>query len=383
MPYLVRTRNGGRSFELRLSHRRLDRPRYASFSTEDEARRIGERSLAALDRGEMPQWLSRPTRSDRPHIATVAAAIREYRKLHACKDSVERLFNTLIADIGPGALDALDEDWVDGWIRRLKHEKHLTPGTIRKRKTALDKVLRWLVRRHPNCLARNPLRDLGHGYSSYTEHDRAALAAQGIPIPADQERNRRIDPDEETRIVEVLMRREAHALTPEARAEVASLRLLFRLCIQTAMRLREAYTLTLDQIDLLERTIHLDRTKNGDRRAVPLTPEARTMLAASWPALEAVRVDQRLVPIWDGDLGAAALKNTTSYISRRFRQVFRDAGCIDLHVHDTRHEAVCRWVLRFPSLTSEELGRAAGMRDPRTRMRYLSLRGSEIAEKFG
>lgn len=34
-------------------------------------------------------------------------------------------------------------------------------------------------------------------------------------------------------------------------------------------------------------------------------------------------------------------------------------------------------------LTSEELGRAAGMRDARTRQRYLSLRGSELADKLG
>lgn len=383
MPYLVRTRNGGRTYELRLTHRRLDRPRYANFSSEDEARRIGERSLAALERGEIPQWLSRPARAERPPIATITGAIREFRKVQASKDSVERLFDTLIGDVGSASLELLDADWVESWIRRLKHEKHLTPGSIRKRKTALDKILRWLVRRHPNCLARNPLRDLGHGYSSYTEHDRAALAMQGAHVPSDQERNRRIDPEEEARIVEVLTRREAEALTPEARAEAAGLRLLFKLCIQTAMRLREAYTLTIDQIDLPQKPIHLDRTKNGDRRAVPLTPEARTLLSSRWPAMDVVRVDQRLLPFWDGDLSAAALKNTTSHISRRFRQVFREAGCIDLHAHDTRHEAVCRWVLRFPRLSSEELGRAAGMRDPRTRMRYLSLRGSEIAEKFG
>jgi hypothetical protein len=209
MPYLVRTRNDGRSYELRVTHRRLDRPRYANFSSEDEARRIGERSLAALDRGELPQWLSHPARADRPSIATVTAAIREYRKVHASKDSVERLFDTLINDIGACALQVLDADWVDLWLQRLKREKHLAPGSIRKRKTALDKILRWLVRRHPLCLPRNPLSNLGHGYSAYNEHDRAAMAAQGIPVPEDQERNRRIDPEEERKIIEVLQRWEA------------------------------------------------------------------------------------------------------------------------------------------------------------------------------
>ena len=68
-------------------------------------RRIGQRSLAALDRGEMPQWLARSARSERPHIETITGAIREFRKLHASKDSVERLFDTVIGDVGSASLE--------------------------------------------------------------------------------------------------------------------------------------------------------------------------------------------------------------------------------------------------------------------------------------
>jgi integrase len=68
----------------------------------------------------------------------------------------------------------------------------------------------------------------------------------------------------------------------------------------------------------------------------------------------------------------------TAELSRMFADVFQGAGSRDLHFHDTRHEAVCRWVLNT-DITSEQLGRAAGMRDAPTRARYLSLRGSEIA----
>ena len=75
-----------------------------------------------------------------------------------------------------------------------------------------------------------------------------------------------------------------------------------------------------------------------------------------------------------------ALAATTARLSRMFANVFAEAGSDDLHFHDTRHEALCRWVLESPDLTSEQLGRAAGMRDARTRQRYLSLRGSELAD---
>lgn len=46
---------------------------------------------------------------------------------------------------------------------------------------------------------------------------------------------------------------------------------LFEMALESAMRLREMYTLTWDQVDFVQRTIFLDKTKNGDKRQVPLT----------------------------------------------------------------------------------------------------------------
>jgi hypothetical protein len=68
---------------------------------------------------------------------------------------------------------------------------------------------------------------------------------------------------------------------------------------------------------------------------------------------------------------------------RLFANVFVEAGSDDLHFHDIRDEAMCRWVLEVPGLTSKQFGGAAGMRDARTRQRYLSLRGSELADILG
>src|SRR5579862_7202331 len=88
----------------------------------------------------------------------------------------------------------------------------------------------------------------------------------------------------------------------------------------------------------------------------------------------------QLIPLWDGLLEPKALAATTARLSRLFANVFVEADSDDLHFHDTRHEALCRWVLESTDLTSEQLSRAAGMRDARTRQRYLSLRGSELAD---
>jgi len=150
---------------------------------------------------------------------------------------------------------------------------------------------------------------------------------------------------------------------------------MFELALQTAMRMREIHTLARDQIHMQRATIHLTRTKNGDYRQVPLNDEACAILRRSWPALEGFCKEGRLLPFWNGQLTHEVLKSTTAELSRMFADVFQGAGSRDLHFHDTRHEAVCRWVLNT-DITSEQLGRAAGMRDGRTRGRYLSLRGS-------
>ncbi len=377
MPILVRPRRGGKAFELRVTHPRLPKPTYRTFDHEADARRAGELALAALERGEVPPWLKR---SDATVFGTVAAVIRAYRSASAVPDSTRDLLDTIVEDIGTRPLAEIDYSWAEAWIKAMKIDRQLAPGTIRKRKGALSRVLDWFVNAHPLHLSTNPLDKLPRGYSGYDEHTCELLAEQGIDTPEDVERNRRIDPEEERRIIRFLEQRLEQAQTPEAKAEVEGLLLMFSLALQTAMRLRELYTVTLDQVSIERKSIFLEKTKNGDRRHVPLNRAARALLARKWPALERLRKGGRLFPFWDGNLAKAALKETTSSLSKMWTTLFNSAGSEDLHFHDTRHEAVCRWVLGSPIFTSEQLARAAGMRDARTRARYLSLRGSEIAD---
>ena len=54
--------------------------------------------------------------------------------------------------------------------------------------------------------------------------------------------------------------------------------LLTTLALETAMRMREMYTVEKEQIDLPRRTVFLDRTKNGSKRQVPLSSVAVEIL---------------------------------------------------------------------------------------------------------
>lgn len=46
---------------------------------------------------------------------------------------------------------------------------------------------------------------------------------------------------------------------------------MFNIALETAMRMRETYTLTADQVRLDLTTIFLDKTKNGDKRQVAIS----------------------------------------------------------------------------------------------------------------
>jgi integrase len=383
VPINVRSRNGGKSFELRITHPKLDKPAYRTCSTLLEAQQVGTQALRALDAGQIPAWLYP---QDQKPIQTIAQAVQGYLAIQRISPSTENVLGTLVRTIGSVRLSEVNYAWTERWIQSMKTvELHSAPGTIRKKKSALSTVFAWVVRTHPLCLAHNPLIDLPRGACSYDRNTKALLLDAGVDIPEDTERERRISPEEEAKIVAVLQALITESEDDAERARAQSLLLIFRLDLRSAMRLRETYTLTLDQVSVAERTIRLTKTKNGDRRNVPLNTEAVALLQESWPAMEAARKGKNLMfpLLWDGDLDPDALKRTTAALSARYARVFEKAGLEDIRFHDTRHEAVCRWVLNAPKpLTSEFLAKAAGMKDARTRARYLSLRGSELADQL-
>jgi hypothetical protein len=86
---------------------------------------------------ELPEWLVRPVSDS---AVTVAQAILSYRNIRAVPASTEGLLDTLSAEIGTTPLADINYDWTEQWISVLKREKHLAPGTIRKKKGALSRI---------------------------------------------------------------------------------------------------------------------------------------------------------------------------------------------------------------------------------------------------
>jgi hypothetical protein len=73
--------------------------------------------------------------------------------------------------------------------------------------------------------------------------------------------------------------------------------------------------------------------------------------------------------------------SVSSDLFKQFAKVFEVAGCTDLHFHDLRHEAIYHLFERT-TLQPMMIARISGHSTPKLLQRYLSLRGSDLAEQY-
>lgn len=357
------------TFQLRVSHKLLDKPLYATFDTREQAHAYGTHLKGLLAQGIVPKALLERTKSGE-EIWTVSRCIAEYLRANAVPVSDTKLLHTVRLQLATLRTSQLNYDWAEGWVREMKRIHNLAPSTIRHRHGALARCFDWMLRKHPGVMAQNPLRTLKRGFATYTEEDKKRLIAAGKLPKIDIERDRRLHEDEEKLILTIL-----DGMPDE--------KTFFLLALESAMRMRETYTLTVAQVSLKKRTIHLDRTKNGDSRQVPLSSTALALLANYMDEqAQAIRQrDGRLFPFWNGDLDENVLDATTTDVSRTFRNVFAKAGIVDLHFHDLRHEATCR-LYEKTALSDVLIAKVTGHRNLRMLLRYASLRGSDLADSL-
>jgi len=349
-------------FQLRVTHKLLPRPFFFSFDGEDEARAYGLQLKRLLDAGIVPaELLAKPAHGDDPLVGEV---IRAYINGAAhLTPSDDALLGTMLPEVTGLRVSDITYSWADGYVRTLKVKRNLSPGSIRKRVGALGRVLDWQIAR-VNA-GTNPLRALPSGYSQYSATDVAA----GGERREDESRDRRLHPGEDDRI----------------RAHLdADMALLFDLILHTGLRLREAYKLRVDQVDLQRRLLRVEGSKaaRGKRkpRMVPLVAPLQALLAA--------RVKDRvglLFPFWNGT--PEDLDPVTRNLSYRFACAFKAAKVPDIVEHDLRHEAACRWFeMRHRDgrwvFSDVEVCRIMGWSSLAMALRYASLRGEDLAARL-
>lgn len=182
--------------------------------------------------------------------------------------------------------------------------------------------------------------------------------------PVDIPRERRLEQEEERLL----------------RARLATIKkhkewdLIVDLALETAARQQELVLATWSEF-VLERSIWnmpKEHTKAKKARTMPLSHKARQMLLDHYIACGSPSKDQRVFKHL----------NNTDMVSSMFRKLTREAGIVDFHFHDLRHEAISRIVLTKRNLTVYEIMRMVGHNSLEMLNRYANLRGDELADKF-
>lgn len=136
---------------------------------------------------------------------------------------------------------------------------------------------------------------------------------------------------------------------------------LVQLALATAMRQGELLALRWQDVDLPGKCVVLHDTKNGDRREVPLSTQARLLL-------------ERL----PRDRSGQVFPMTSEAVKQAFARAVERAGLRDFHFHDLRHEAVSRMApLIRDSLT---LSKVTGHKSTRMLGRYFHPDVSYMAD---
>ena len=163
-------------------------------------------------------------------------------------------------------------------------------------------------------------------------------------------RDRRLQPGELEKILESLS---------EEMGQVV------RFALETAMRRGEIAGMTWDMVDLKKRTVMLPDTKNGQKKIVPLSSVALTILK---DRLSTRRIDEE---VWNIGLDA---------ISQNFANACQKAGISGLHFHDLRHEATSR--LFENGFNPMEVSAITGHKTLQMLKRYTHLKAEDLAERM-
>jgi integrase len=361
----------------------LEKPIYLTYpqEQEDQAREYVKKVEALLDRGIVPGELKAPSR-----VLTIDGLVTLYMREASPKPKDVQQLTAVCKTKGDTPLASINAAWVDAWVSELKRVEKLAPATIRAKVGALARCTDWGMRKGHLTMPDHPLRTLPDGYAQYSKAD-AAMAGDGRE---DVSRDRRLEQGEYERILAVL---DAGVLPRKQRPlkleHAQALRVLFILAVESAMRLREIYTLTLDQVDLPRRTVFLDKTKNGDKRQVPLSSVALAVLTAyidTGRDAAACAKPDALFPWWDGSVKERDLAELSDRLSKLFHNnrsggIFEAAGCKGLHFHDLRHEATSRLFERT-TLSEMQIAKITGHRSMAMLARYANLRGSDLAARL-
>jgi integrase len=218
--------------------------------------------------------------------------------------------------------------WRDARLLKVK------PGTVAREMTLLRSVFEHVRKAPLRWIVSNPMQDV-----------------EWPETPPG--RRRRVMPDE---VAQVRLAFGLGSGYPSA-TQTNRVGLAFLFALETAMRSGEMIRLDWRDVKLAQRYVILRKTKNGDVREVPLTPEAITIL--------------RKLP---GEVGPVF--GITNKLRDALWRKNRPESLRDLNFHDSRGEAIWRLSKKLDIL---QLAQVIGHRDLKSLQIYYRATAEEMA----
>ena len=342
------------SYQVRL--RRVGMPTIArTFDRLVEAEAWKAESDTKINQGERVA-----TRADRR--ATIVDAIDEYiAKNKTLNDKEKQRLTFLRLEFAEVAMMGLTAPRLEAWRDQMlatiipppasKKKAHpLYDGTrartysessVRKFFYTLKKVLEWYAAFYKQPFD-NPF--------------------QQVSAPSeDNWRSRRLEGDEETRIL---------AACEKMRANREELKRVIAFALETGMRAGEILKLEWHEVDHAKRRIIIPahKCKTRREREVPITTPCRELLNVHEKATRR-KGETRVFWQWPN----------SNALGHRFKVVAKNAQLRDFRFHDFRHEATSR-MYELTKLTDVQISSITGHTDLRTLKRYANLRGAHLAD---
>ena len=186
--------------------------------------------------------------------------------------------------------------------------------------------------------------------------------------PPGKPRERRLAPDEIESIVK-------HTESPT----LAGIALI---AVETGMRRGEIVGMTWEMVNLKKRTVTLPETKNGEKRIVPLSPEAIRILERI-PR----RIDGKVWGLDDPHSVTTAFRKALSRSRAAYVKECEEKGTkpdsaflVNLTFHDLRHEATSRFFEN--GFNPMEVATITGHKTLQMLKRYTPLRAEDLAERM-
>jgi len=296
-------------------------PQSKTFSRKSDAVRWARKMESQIDDG----WQSQAK-------DTVADLLEKYRdevsvKKKGWKWEITRI-NKLLKEPWAQLPAAQSSDAISDWVEAQR--KKLSDATVNRELNVLSGIFTYAIKRWRVKLHQNPVRTVARP-------------------PKSKARKRRVSEREIAQFWEM------------ERGRVGTLKwympIMLEFAIETALRLGELAA--LQWTDVHGDWLVVRESKNGDGREVPLSDRAIELLG--------------MVPKKGPQVFAV---NQYSF-GCKFRLACQELGIVDLHFHDTRHEAVSRLAKVFPIL---QLAAVIGHRDLKSLQVYYNPTIQELAQ---